>query len=114
MSSRRLGIVAVNADTLSTEEIRRVEVPSVVNLAASSVTNGDTLGLSLNKTTIMDEGEVNTIAGDIIDAYMDRMIFNSVVGRGQLRAPVNALTTELQFLLSVEPILRGQVPMLGY
>jgi len=107
MSSRRLAITATNADVLSDEDIRRVEVRSMVSLAASSVTNGDTLGLRLNKTIIMDEGEVNTIAGDIIDAYMDRLVFNSIVGVGQLRAPVNTLTTELQLLLTVDPILPG-------
>jgi len=112
MASRRIGVVAVTADALSDEDIRLVEVASVVNLAVSSVTNGDNVGLRLNKTIIMDDGECNTIAGDIIDADMDRMVFNSVVGPGQLKIPVPVLTTELQFLLSVEPILPGMQP--GY
>lgn len=113
MSSRRIAVGAVTADALTDEDIRDVEVPSVVNLAISSVTNGDTAGLRLNKTIIMDTGEVNTIVGDIIDAMMDRMVFNSVVGPGKLKLPVGALTTELQFLLSVEPILPG-MPAPGY
>lgn len=107
MASRRIGVAAVTADALSDEDIRLVEVPSIVNLMVSSVTNGDLCGLRLNKTIIMDNGEVNTIAGDIIDADMDRMVFNSVVGPGQLKIPVPTLTTELQFLISVEPILPG-------
>jgi len=107
MSSRRIGVVAVSPDALSDEDIRLVEVPSIVNLIVSSVTNGDLVGLRLNKTIIMDNGECNTIAGDIIDAMMDRMVFNSVVGPGQLKVPVPTLTTELQFLISVEPILPG-------
>jgi len=107
MASRRLGIVAVTADALSDEDIRRVEVRSIVNLSASSVTNGDTLGLRLNKTIIMDDGEVNTIAGDIIDTMMDRLVANSLVGRGELKAPVTTLTTELQFWLQVDPIVPG-------
>jgi len=98
---------AVTADALSDEDIRLVEQPSIVNLSASSVTNGDLIGLRLNKTIIMDDGECNTIAGDIIDAYMDRLVFNSVVGEGQLKIPVPTVGTELQFLLSVEPILPG-------
>lgn len=105
MSSRRLGIVAVTADALAVEDIRLVEVLSRVNFWASSVTNGDTVGLRLNKTIIMDDGEVNTIAGDIIDSSMDQMVFNTVVGPGQLKVPVTTLTTELQFLISVEPVL---------
>jgi len=41
------------------------------------------------------------------------MVFNSVVGRGQLKVPVPTVTTELQFLISVEPILPG-MPAPGY
>jgi len=107
MAARRIGVVAVTADALSDEDIRIVELPSVVNLAVSSVTNGDLVGLRLNKTIILDNSECNTIAGDIIDAGMDRMVINNVVGPGQLKIPVPTLTTELQFLLNVEPILPG-------
>ena len=105
MSSRRLGIGATTNDALADQDIRNVDTPSVVNLWASSVTNGDQLGLRLDKTIIMDDGECNTIAGDIIDSGMDQLVFNSVVGAGLLRIPVPTVTTELQFLLSVEPIL---------
>ncbi|HEU01647.1 MAG TPA: hypothetical protein ENH89_15205 [Aurantimonas coralicida] len=105
MSSRRLGIGATTNDALSDQDIRNVEVPSIVNLWASSVTNGDQVGLRLDKTIIMDDGECNTIAGDILDTGMDQLVFNSVVGRGTLRVPIPVLTTELQFLISVEPII---------
>ena len=105
MASRRLGIGTVTNDALSDQDIRTVEVPSVVNLWASSVTNGDLIGLRLDKTVIMDDGECNTIAGDIIDSSMDQLVFDHVVGPGTLRVPVPTLTTELQFMISVEPIL---------
>lgn len=106
MASRRLGVTATTADALQNEDIRRVEVPSVVNLWASSVTNGDQIGLRLDKTVIMDDGECNIEASaDVIDTDRDQLVFNTVVGRGQLRVPVPTLTTELQFLISVEPIL---------
>ena len=105
MASRRLGITAVTNDALANEDIRNVEVASVVNFWASSVTNGDQCGLRLNKTIIMDDGEVNTVAADIIDTSIDQLVFDSVVGPGQLKVPVPTLTTELQFLISVEPIL---------
>jgi len=104
MSSRRLGVGAVTNDALADEDIRIVEQLSRVNFFASSVTNGDLVGLRLNKTIIMDDGEVNTIAGDIIDVSMDQLVFDSLVGRGQLKVPVPAVTTELQFLISVEPV----------
>jgi hypothetical protein len=105
MASRRIGVTAVTADALSTEDIRLVEVLSRVNFWASSVTNGDQTGLRLNKTIIMDDGEVNTIAGDVIDTSMDQLVFNTVVGAGQLKVPVPTVNTELQFLISVEPVL---------
>jgi hypothetical protein len=105
MASRRLGITAVTNDALASEDIRLVEVLSRVNFWASSVTNGDLCGLRLNKTIIMDDGEVNTISGDVIDSSMDQLVFNTVVGAGQLKVPVPTLTTELQFLISVEPVL---------
>lgn len=106
MASRRLGITAVTADALSDEDIRRVEVPSIINFFASSVTNGDQVGLRLDRTIIMDDGECNIeISADVIDTDRDQLVFGTVVGRGQLRVPVPTLTTELQFLLSVEPIL---------
>ena len=62
MASRRTDVTTATADAISTEEIRRVDVPSVVNMWASC-------------------------------------------GAGQLRVPVGSVNTELQFLLSVEPIL---------
>jgi hypothetical protein len=105
MASRRLGVTATTNDALANEDIRLVEVLSRVNFWSSSVTNGDQCGLRLNKTIIMDDGEVNTIAGDVIDSSMDQLVFNTVVGPGQLKVPVPTLTTELQFLISVEPVL---------
>jgi len=105
MASRRLGITAVTNDALANEDIRLVEVLSRVNFWASSVTNGDLAGLRLNKTIIMDDGELNTVSGDIIDTSADQLVFNTVVGPGQLKVPVPTLTTELQFLISVEPVL---------
>jgi hypothetical protein len=106
MASRRLVVAAVTGDAISNEEIRRVDALSTVNLWASCVTKGDQLGLLLNRTEIMPADNVNIeISADVIDTDRDQLIFNSVVGRGQLRAPVPAVTTELQFLLSVEPIL---------
>lgn len=106
MASRRIDVAAVTNDAISTDEIRRVERPSTVSLWASCVTNGDTIGLLLNKTEIMATDECNIeISADVIDVARDQLIFDSVIGRGQLRVPVGAVTTELQFLLSVEPIL---------
>lgn len=106
MASRRIDVGAVTADAISNEEIRRVERLSEVNMWASCVTNGDTIGLLLNRTEIMPTDEMNIEASaDVIDTDRDQLVFGTIVGRGQLRVPVGAVTTEVQFLLSVEPVL---------
>ena len=106
MASRRIDVAAVTGDAIANEEIRRVNSLSIVNLWAAGVTNGDSLGLSLNRTEIMPADEINIEASaDVIDTDRDQLVFNSLVGAGQLRVPVTAVTTELQFLLSVEPVV---------
>jgi len=107
MSTRRLLVSAVTNDALSDQDIRTVEVPSVVNLWATSVTISDTIGLRLDKTIIMDDGTANVTAAalGLVSTNEDQLVFNSVVGPGTLRVPVATLTTSLIFIISVEPIL---------
>lgn len=106
MSSRRFLVSATTNDALSDQDIRTVEVPSVVNLWAASVTVTDTIGLRLDKTIIMDDGTCNVSAAalGLVQVQEDQLVFNSVVGAGTLRLPVT-VTTSLIFILSVEPIL---------
>ena len=107
MSSRRLLVSAVTNDALADQDIRTVEVPSIVNLWASSVTVTDTIGLRLDKTIIMDDGTCNVSAAALGQVAIDedQLVFDSVVGPGTLRIPVSTLTTSLILLISVEPIL---------
>jgi hypothetical protein len=106
MASRRMIIAAVTGNAIANEEIRRVPGLSTVNFWASAVTKTDQIGLSLDRTEIMVADSVNIeSSADVIDTDRDQLIFNTVVGAGELRVPVPAVTTELQFLLSVEPIL---------
>jgi len=107
MSTRRIGVTAVTQDALSDQDIRKIGPVSLVNLWASSVTNGDLIGLRLGATIIMDDGECNIeIAADVIDTSRDQLVFGTIVpAGGTLRIPVPTLTTELQFLLSVEPAI---------
>jgi hypothetical protein len=73
---------------------------AIVNVWASSVTNGDTFGLSIGDRDILVNGtEVNIeVSADVIDVQRDQMVFNEVVGPGQLFLPVTC-TTEAQFLI---------------
>jgi len=107
MASRRLLVSAVTNDALADQDIRTVEVPSVVNLWAAAVTISDTIGLRLDKTIIMDDGTANVSAAalGLVQVQEDQLVFNAVVGAGTLRVPVATLTTSLIFIISVEPIL---------
>jgi len=107
MASRRLLVSGVTNDAIADQDIRTVEVPSVVNMWASAVTVTDTIGLRLDKTIIMDDGTANVRAAalGLVLVNDDQLVFNSVVGPGTLRVPVSLLTTSLIFIISVEPIL---------
>ena len=107
MASRRLLVSAVTNDALADQDIRTVEVPSVVNLWAAAVTVTDTIGLRLDKTIIMDDGTANVSAAalGLVQVQEDQLVFNAVVGPGTLRVPVATLTASLIFIISVEPIL---------
>lgn len=105
MASRRFLVAATTNDALSDEDIRNVEVPSIVNLFATGVTVTDEIALRLGKTVIMDSGTMNVSAAALgmVDTDRDQLIFNSIVGPGKLRLPI-IVTTSAIFILSVEPL----------
>lgn len=108
LASARKYVAAVTDDAIANDEIRRIEVPSIVNFWAAAVTKTDKIGLFLNKVEIFPASGVNIeVSADVIDTDRDQIVFNAFVGEGQLRVPVTAVTTECQFLLSVEPYLGG-------
>jgi len=106
MSARRLLVAATTSDAISTEDIRTIEVPSLVSLYASCVTLTDNVGLRLDKTIIMDDGIVNIHAAAIslVNISDDGLVFESVVGPGTLRIPVTVTTSAIIHLI-VEPIV---------
>jgi len=106
MASRRALVSATTNDALSDQDIRTVDVTSVVNLWGSCVTVTDTMGLRLDKTIIMDDGTLNIHAAalGLVHSDADQLVFNSVVGPGTLRLPCT-VTTSLIYLISVEPSL---------
>jgi len=106
VASRRLLVAATTNDALSDQDIRTVEVASVVNLWAACVTLTDTIGLRLDKTIILDDSICNIRAAAVSLNHIsdDGLVFDSVVGPGTLRVPVT-VTTSLIFTISVEPIL---------
>jgi len=106
MSARRLLVAATTNDAISDEDIRTVEVPSLVSLYASCVTLTDNVGLRLDKTIIIDDGIVNIHAAalSLVNVTDDGLVFETVVGPGQLRIPVTVTTSAIIHLI-VEPIV---------
>lgn len=107
MASLRLIVAAVTNDALSDQDIAVVEVPSIVNLWASCVTVTDQIGLRLGKVLILDDGPCNIRAAalGLVHISDDQLLFNTLVGPGDLRLPIPAVTTGVTFLLSVEPVV---------
>lgn len=106
MPAQRFVVAAVSNDIIATSEIRRLEVPSIVNLWGSCVSKGDTVAMLLGKTEILPAGNLNIEASaDVIDLSRDGLVRNALVGKGDLRIPVAAVTTELQLHLQHEPAI---------
>jgi len=106
MSALRRLIAATTNDAISAEDIRNVEVPSVVQLAASCVTLTDTIGLRLDKTIIKDDSlcNIHAAALSLVNIPDDVVVMETVVGPGTLRIPCT-VGTSLIFDLQVNPIL---------
>lgn len=106
MANRRLLVAATTGDALADQDIRQVDVPSIVNMWASCVTLTDNIGLRLDKTIMMDDGIVNIRAAalSLVAISDDQVVFNTLVGPGQLRVPVT-VTTSAIIHISVEPVI---------
>ena len=106
MAARRLLVAATTNDAIADQDIRTVEVPSLVSLFASCVTLTDNVGLRLDKTIIMDDGIVNIHAAalSLVNVSDDGLVSETVVGPGTLRIPVTVTTSAIIHLI-VEPIL---------
>lgn len=100
MPTIRFG-TATTTDALSNRKFNVIPPGgAIINVWASSVTNGDVMGLSIGDRDIVVQGtEVNIeVSADVIDTDRDQMVFNEVIGPGQLFLPVTC-TTEAQFLI---------------
>lgn len=94
---------ATSTDALANRKFNVIPAGgAVINMWASSVTNGDTYGFSVGDRDIVVNGtEMNIeVAADSIDMSRDQVVFNEVVGPGQLFLPVT-VTTEAQFHLDI-------------
>ncbi len=102
MPSLRFG-TATSTDALANRKFAIVPPGgAIINMWAASVTNGDTFGLSIGDRDIIVNGaEMNIeVSADVIDIQRDQVVFNEVVGPGQLFLPVT-VTTEAQFQIHI-------------
>jgi len=73
---------------------------AVLNLWTAGVTGTDSFGLSIGDRDVMVDGSLISIevSADVIDNSRDQVVFNEVVGPGQVFLPVT-VSTEAQFLI---------------
>lgn len=78
------------------------EPGAILNLWGAGVTGTDSFGISVGDKDIMVDGSLLSIeiSADVIDNDRDQLLFNEVVGPGQIFLPVT-VTTEAQFLLNI-------------
>lgn len=102
MPSIRFG-TTTTTDALSNRKFNVIPPQgAILNVWGSSVTNGDTFGLSIGDRDLVVNGtELNIeVAADVIDLSRDQLVINEVVGPGQLFMPVT-VTTEAQFFIHI-------------
>lgn len=92
---------ATNTDALSNRKFSVVPAGgAILNLWASGATAADTFGISIGDRDIMVTGSEMNIEGavDVVDVQRDQLVFNELIGGGQLFLPLTA-TAEEQFLM---------------
>jgi hypothetical protein len=76
---------------------------AAVNMWISCAANGGTFGLAIGDRDIVIPGtEANVeVAADVIDVARDQVVFNEIVGPGQLYLPIGAAGTEIQWQIHI-------------
>jgi len=95
---------AATADALANETFNVIpNTGAVVNMAISCAANGGTFGFGIGDRVIVAQGtEANVeVAADVIDWPRDQVVFNEVVGPGQLKLPIGAAGTEIQWQIHI-------------
>lgn len=103
MPTIRQRVSATTTNALANSQFNVIPAPgAVLNLWAAGVTATDDIGLLVGDKEIIPRGtDINIEASaDVIDNDRDQVLFNEVVGPGQLFLPVT-VTTEMQFLLNI-------------
>ena len=101
MPSLRFRVSSTTTDALANRKFAVVPTAgAILNMWCSGVTGTDSFGISIGDRDIMVDGSLISIeiSADVIDTSRDQVVFNEVIGGGQLFLPVT-VTTEAQFLI---------------
>jgi len=101
MPSLRFRVSATTTDALANRKFSVVPAAgAILNIWVAGVTGTDSFGISIGDRDIMVDGSLISIeiSADVIDVSRDQVVFNEVIGGGQLFLPVT-VTTEAQFLI---------------
>jgi len=94
---------ATSTDALAARKFNTIPSPgAIINLWASGATAADNFGFSVGQSEVCVQGtEANIeVAVDVVDVQRDQILFDEVVGPGQMFLPVTA-TAEMQFLIHI-------------
>lgn len=100
MPTLRFRVAATTTDALANRKFNVVPAGgAIANLWASCVTNSDTFSFSIGDRDIMVTSPMNIEASTtVIDNDRDQLVFNELIGPGQLFLPVT-VTTAANFLI---------------
>lgn len=97
-------VAAATTDALANVKFNTIPPPgAIVNLWIACAANGGTFGFAVGNEEIVVQGtEANVeVAADVIDVARDQVVFDEVVGPGQMYLPIPAAGTETQYQLHV-------------
>jgi len=102
MPSLAFLVAATTTDALANRKFAVVPASgAILNLWATCITVTDTWGISIGDRDIAVDGSIMNIETGVVDVFdvaRDQLIFNEVIGGGQLFLPVT-VTTNARFLI---------------
>jgi hypothetical protein len=108
MPSIKKQLVATSDDALSAENLAFIEEVSVINLYAVTQTAGDQIGLNYGQRILLPSSTNPNLVTDADTGPKpqdDHLLVDEVVLPGQrLVMPVNTLTAQTAFLLTIQPL----------
>ena len=97
-------VTAATTDALSNVKFNTIPPPgAIINMWIACAANGGTFGLAIGDRDIVVQGTESNVevSADVIDAARDQVVFDEVVGPGQLYLPIPAAGTETQYQLHI-------------